>query len=98
MVDINVNTNVRVALLANQLSTHAMYGERGKKFSMWTLRGDSKKMLFNQNFALPNEVEHVDEKVIKVVSVVSEANLVEKPWGVDIGTTYHVCSDKRSFI
>ena len=34
MVNIGVNnTNVQVALLANQLPTHAMHGEKGKKFS-----------------------------------------------------------------
>ena len=35
-------------------------------------------MLFNLNFAQVNEVEHIDEKAIKLISVVSEANLVEK--------------------
>ena len=52
--------------------------KRARSSVMWTSRGGSKEKLFNLNFAQVNEVKHVDEKAIELVSIVSEVNLVEK--------------------
>ena len=54
-------------------------------------------MLFNLNFAQTNKVEYVDEKIIKLVSIVRN-KLGGKTLMVDIGITCHVCFDKKSFI